>query len=111
MDIFVLFSVLVIPVFLLASPMAIFESKNRSDIATYYWLSMSAMQVVILIAYWGQLSWERAALWVIILLGISLLLGTGFVWYKSRDNRWLGYVLATVILTGSIVATVTRINP
>ena len=75
MEIFLLISILAVPVVLLASPLAILTLKGRPEIALYYLIALLLVQVTILATHWQNMT--DAAFWVMTLLGISQVLGCG----------------------------------
>ncbi len=94
MELFLLFSVLIIPVLLLASPIPVFTLKGRADIAVYYLYILMVLQAVILGAHWEAMT--RAAGWVMILVGVSCVLGCFFTWHKTQVRQWLQYSLGAI---------------
>ncbi len=98
MQLFLLFSVLVVPVVLLASPVVLFAIKGRPDIARLYIICLLLIQAAIVVSYWGNI--QQAAAWVLLLVGVSQLLGCGFTWHKTREAQWLKYGAILLVING-----------
>lgn len=101
MEIFLLISILAIPVLLLASPLAILTLKGRPDIALYYLIAMLLVQITVLVTHWGQMT--QAALWVMVLIAISQALGCALTWHKTRERYWALYCVSVVILNTALI--------
>ncbi|NVJ59705.1 MAG: hypothetical protein HWE27_04900 [Gammaproteobacteria bacterium] len=103
MELFLIVSLLIIPVVLLASPSAIFAIKGRSDIALGYLFSLVLVQIVILAAYWNTPA--AAASWVCLLLGVSQLLSLSYLTWKVDLQFWSRKLISFIIFNASILAT------
>ncbi len=100
MEIFLLASVLIVPVVLLASPIPLFALRGRPDIARLYIICLILIQAAVVVSYWGNI--EKAAAWVLLLLGVSQLLGCLFSWHKTNEGQWLKYCGVLLVLNGLV---------
>ncbi|MEE4244494.1 MAG: hypothetical protein V2I33_03740 [Kangiellaceae bacterium] len=98
---FLIASVIIIPLLLLASPILLFAVKQRSDLGLYYFIALTATQVLIVGIYWQNMI--EAATWIVIMIGLSQSIGCIFSWYKSRSIKWLQYSIIAVILSFSML--------
>ena len=106
MNMLIILSLLVIPVFLLASPIFIFADKNRPDIARLYVIVLSGFQLVVLITGWGsygQTLSSQLHLIIIGLIGLAMVIGQVIAYRQSKDNAWL-YMMAVMALFTILVA-------
>jgi|GEM_PF-3638889 len=101
MTIYLLGSLLLIPVLLLAAPPAIFEQKGRRDIAFYYLLAMAAVQLTIVIMYWSKPS--IAAFWVQALVGLSLSLSALYLGLAKKLPTWSLTLLILLAFNGGLI--------
>jgi peptidoglycan/LPS O-acetylase OafA/YrhL len=98
MEILLLFGLLLVPVLLAASPILLLTLKGRPDIARLYLLLMVIVQITLILTHPDQLN--RAASWVLLLVGISLIAGCLLTWYKTRLTQWLKYSFGLMVING-----------
>lgn len=97
---YLLASLLLVPVLLLASPPILFEQKQRRDIAYFYLLALTMVQLVTLLIYWGQAA--NAATWTIGLIGLATTLSGCYLAFWKQLAAWklsaIGLVLVNALL-------------
>ncbi|WP_144393119.1 hypothetical protein [Pleionea sediminis] len=101
MELFLLFSILIIPVVLLASPIPVFTLKGRPDIATYYICCLLVVQGVIIATHTNQIN--QAAGWIMILIGIAYSLGCVWVWQKTQELSWRLISIGSIAINGLLI--------